>query len=220
MKINLIFLYGTQGRDIMKSNDLSPVKRIKSSNISAAHEVYQSFKEVFLYPNGDRKNRVMYKNEKIYFNENNASLKLPNQFWHIISRDVKEEKFITKACVSISNYFTCYDNCSTNNVLIPEKADKKERFICFHRLSTVHWIPEIIKHANNHHRDIKTWYDKKERKEYIWFKQNSENNSVDYVIVLRKNNSGFMKYRFITAFPIIYPGYYNKFNNSYNKYKK
>lgn len=185
----------------MRTAELSPPKIFEDSDIE---EIIR--KEFDLFYNSFLKKEVKpkYKGKDIFFNMDrkyrSIQLKRPERFMHIIS--IEEKNYEIYPCNNDIAYTLCTSQCKKSiRVMDIQCLDRCE---CIFRLARVHWIPEIIRLANNGNLYVKTW-DASERAQggnirlmhYIRY----EHGIYDYIIIFELNKKKNY-YNFITAFPI------------------
>lgn len=207
MKINLIYLYGSRGGNIMRiSSELSPLIDISmTKNIDNIIDItYNEFKSKFMI----KENRPKLFGKFIYVNFQNWIECKSEMFWHFISLN-EIEKFGVFPCENSISDNVCNGNCM-NRIKQVSLSDGQIRNICVYRAVRINWIIDIIELANNNSKYIKVWM--KGKKLHVRF----QHEDVDYIVIFEMNRN---KYRIISAFPIFYINKKKTFDNDYQKYR-
>ena len=161
------------------------------------------FRSIFL--NEDIKPRLYGK--RIYFEiskvyKRSFALPLPERYLHIVSLD-NADKFTVYPCNNeYASYSICQNLCEEPSQI--PCFQLLDRWECPYRLSRIHWIPEIIRLANEGNECIKFWEkevkDKTASKKYLKYYLRYTYGFTDYVIIFR-NDSG-SEFVFISAYPV------------------
>jgi ribosomal protein L44E len=197
-----------------------PLLLIGSNSFEIFKEAERKFNDIFLKKDA----RPYYNGKFIFFDMNKVFrgqiLHFPERFMHICSIEDKDTYNIFP-CNNDLSYTLCNNKCNISHAL--EEFQKIDRNECLYRASRIHWIPEIIRLANQKDKNIKTWTkperDKKGnlvKKHYIRY----EEESVDYLIILKEEwRSGSLShYKFNTAFPVFLKGNKRQYERDFKKY--
>ncbi|KAJ52190.1 hypothetical protein BD780_003779 [Clostridium tetanomorphum] len=160
------------------------------------------------------------------FIENKKINGMEERYLHSIS--LKDKGYHQKIlpCTNDIGSIKCIPQCNINNAnFIFQKLNRVE---CYYRLSRIHWIPEIIKYANNNNANTKIWrYDSKDGMgKWYWSRYvRYQSGIVDYLIVFnelydKKDKTKLNYLDFRTAYPVFLPGDKKKMDKEYNKYIK
>jgi hypothetical protein len=207
----------------MSTNKLSPPIQFEGSNIQNIIMIaFQNFNLLF----GQKQTRPTYKGFFIFFNTNKSygghNLTYPERFMHSVSIEDKIH-YTAFPCNNDISYELCTNKCDCSKALT--EFQYLMRGECPYRLARVHWIPEIIKLANQNDPNVKSWTqietDIKKRvlkKHYIRY----ESGIYDYVIILKEEweNQKLKMYTFITGFPVFLKRNKIQFDKNYQDSKK
>ncbi|WP_421663688.1 hypothetical protein [Lysinibacillus telephonicus] len=179
--------------------------------------VVENFNEIFL----KQENRPLFNNKTIYFEVSKEYRGMvhpyPEKLMHILSLEDKGEMAILPCNNDISNLI-CQNKCRLRNAMLDFQLLQRQE--CFYRMSRIHWIPEIIKLANNNSPHIKVWEEhtrnkkgKKVTKTFIRYQEGL----IDYIIILahRTKDGLLANYIFETAFPVFYERSKKQYDRSF-----
>ena len=164
--------------------------------------------------------KPLYNGMPIFFNMDKnynelISLPWPERIMHLIS--LSEKKVPIYPCNNDISFESCNCKCIIEDALISFVF--LDRFECLYRLSRIHWIPEIIKLANDGNKDISSWDALKSAKgqapsihRHIRYCC-----GVDDFLIILKFRKKLNDYQFVTAYPLFIKKdkerYTEEFNN-------
>lgn len=182
----------------------------------AMDNFYHSFLKKDVKPKYNSKD-IFFDMSKKHKENNMLMLSHPERFLHISSLGMDETKYDMLFCENDSAKNNCFNSCENG-----ESKNSSIRLIgrteCIYRINRIHWIPEIIRFANEGSLQVQEW-DYKDKvhnhkpvcKRYIRY----IGDGIDYVIILRERKSDYL---FVTAYPVLSKRARRKFNRDYKNY--
>ncbi len=160
------------------------------------------------------------------FIENKKILGMEERYLHAISLEEKESYRKYPPCTNDITNAMCLSKCDLKKAA--NFMYTLERVECQFRLARIHWIPEVIKYANDENESTKVWQKStkgKNGKFYETWYVRYENLIVDFLIVFHEmrdpEDKSKIKYlNFRTAYPVFFPGDKKTLDDSYKQYLK